>query len=114
MSRSLTDVTPEEIEVVRRAQREMMGLLEMRDGKPVRHVTIYTVPGPIPSSIKWLHEICAMGAADSYNYHDRTFTVRVQESDRHRDSLLASVDSITLHYREPQGGPSRWDDEDTF
>ena len=109
MSRSLTEPSPAELEVVRRAQREMLygewdevakAMTKLGIGALSKsRVEDYTVAGEgPPASIAYLHSIVARGLGDSYNYHDREFVVEIHPEDIVREASLKRVRAVVLTY----------------
>ena len=104
MSRSLTEPTESELDVVRRAQKEMMGISFSSSALTREPVTEFTLSGrEVPPSIAWLHSVVERGLGDSYNYTDREFVVEIRPADWIREGSLRNVRTVVLKYAGKEG-----------
>ena len=56
----------------------------------------------LPDSVCYLHSLTTQGLADSYNYYDNAFVVRINMTDRQRYPVLQGVECVMLKYRRKE------------
>ena len=84
--------TNQGVETLREAQAFLMG----GSGATLK-ATLKTTS--LPPSMAYLHSLVDRGLADSYNYHDNVFVVKIQVADSWRFPALKDVSCIALKYR---------------
>ena len=89
-SRSLTEATKGELEVVADAVRGMLA--------PAVKTFFVTGEG-VPASIAYVHALIVRGQGDYNNFIDGLFRLNVCDPDRRREPALKGVESVTLEYR---------------
>jgi len=52
-----------------------------------------------PNCIYYLHSLVNQGLADSYNFYDNKFVVKIQVADRWRFSEFKDVECVMLQYK---------------
>ena len=84
--------SPEDAAVVRETQAFFMGATK---GTHVARVVLKDRP----NCVYYLHSLVNQGLADSYNFYDNKFVVKIQVADRWRFSEFKDVECVMLQYK---------------